>query len=311
MSMVACPRVTDAVLAYTATDFPDRISLGPASHHQQAPQARHRQPSASHRTGSGHRETSQIAEGQSISAGMPSAAPATAPDLPVELIDIADLPDGGQLKLLRQGSYFSIRFGSEELMGNRVRHSEEALAVLGCRHLVERGGRVLIGGLGMGFTLGAALDTLPPHARIVVAELIPKVVAWADGPLSHIFGAKLSDPRVSIEMGDVHDVIVRETDGFDAILLDVDNGPDGLIHLPNERLYCNWGLRAAYAALKPGGILTIWSAYRDPAFVERLTTAGFDVDEISIDAYPGEDNGNHTIWIAARREPDRASGREG
>jgi spermidine synthase len=218
----------------------------------------------------------------------------------VELIDTADLPDGGHLRLLQRGTDFSIRFGSEELMGNQVRHSEEALAVLGCARIAGNGGRVLIGGLGMGFTLGAALETLPSHAEIVVAELIPKIVTWAGGPLAHIFGSKLADPRVSLVMADVHDVIVRETTGFDAILLDVDNGPDGLIHLPNERLYCNWGLRAAYAALKPAGVLAIWSAYRDAAFVDRLSNAGFAVEEIDIEAYPGEDNGLHTIWLASK-----------
>jgi spermidine synthase len=233
---------------------------------------------------------------------MSLAASADAPAVPVELIDTADLPDGGRLRLLRRGDDFSIRFGPEELMGNQVRHSEEALAALGCRHLAQRGGRVLIGGLGMGFTLGAALDALPQDATIIVAELVPKIVTWANGPLAHIFGAKLADPRVSIKMADVHDVIVRDTERFDAILLDVDNGPDGLIHLANERLYCNWGLRAAYAALRPGGVLAIWSAYRDEAFVERLAAAGFDVDEISIEAYPDDENGMHIIWLAAKKE---------
>jgi spermidine synthase len=227
---------------------------------------------------------------------------ADAPANPVELIDMADLPDGGHLRLLRRGDDYSIRFGSEELMGNRVRHSEEALAVLGCRRLLNRDARVLIGGLGMGFTLGAALETLSPDAKIVVAELVPKIVTWAGGPLAHIFGAKLTDPRVSIEMADVHDVIVRETGGFDAILLDVDNGPDGLIHLPNERLYCNWGLRAAHAALKPAGVLAIWSAYPDPAFVDRLIRAGFKVDEVGIEAFPDDENGMHTIWLASRQD---------
>jgi spermidine synthase len=129
---------------------------------------------------------------------------------------------------------------------------------------------------------------------------VPKIVEWANGPLAHVFGDTLADPRVTIEMDDVHNVIVREVDGFDAILLDVDNGPDGLIHIANERLYCNWGLRAAYAALKPAGILAVWSAYVDPAFVGRLEKAGFTVEEVAIDAYPGEDNGMHTIWLAAK-----------
>lgn len=222
--------------------------------------------------------------------------------IPVELIDTADLPDGGLLRLLQRGEDFSIRFGSEELMGNQVRHSEEALATLGCRHLGERGGEVLVGGLGMGFTLGAALNALPHNARITVAELVPKVVTWARGPLAYIFGTKLADPRVVIEMTDVHDMIVRNAGRFDAILLDVDNGPDGLIHIANERLYCNWGLRAANAALKPGGILAIWSAYRDAAFVDRLSAADFDVEEIAIEAYPGEENGMHIIWLAAKKD---------
>jgi spermidine synthase len=225
-----------------------------------------------------------------------------APSNPVELVDTADLPDGGNLRLLRRGDDFSIRFGAEELMGNSVRHSEEALAALGCRHLADRGGKVLIGGLGMGFTLGAALDVLPRDATIIVAELVPKILTWARGPLAHIFGSKLEDPRVSVEMTDVHDAIVRNSGTFDAILLDVDNGPDGLIHLPNERLYCNWGLRAAHAALRPGGVLAIWSAYRDPPFVDRLVAAGFDVDEIDIEVFPDEDDGFHTIWIAAKKE---------
>jgi spermidine synthase len=160
----------------------------------------------------------------------------------------------------------------------------------------------------MGFTLGAALDVLPNDAVIVVAELVPKMVAWASGPLAHIFGSKLSDPRVSLEMADVHDVIARETEGFDAILLDVDNGPDGLIHLANERLYCNWGLRAAHAALKPAGVFAVWSAYRDSAFVDRLARAGFAVDEISIEAFPGEDDGMHTIWLATKQDLSVRSG---
>jgi spermidine synthase len=224
---------------------------------------------------------------------------------PVELIDIADLPDGGQLRLLRRGDDFSIRFGDEELMGNQVRHSEEALATLACERLSGPGSAVLIGGLGMGFTLGAALKSLPPESSIVVAELVPKIVEWAKGSLAHLFGDYLADPRVSLEMTDVHDVIDRTTAGFDAILLDVDNGPDGLIHLPNERLYCNWGLRAAYAALKPRGVLAVWSAYIDPAFVDRLKSAGFEVEEISIDAFPGEQNGMHTIWLASKRDEQR------
>ncbi len=202
---------------------------------------------------------------------------------------------------MRRGEDFSIQFGHDELMGSQLSGSEEALATLACRRLGSRGNRVLIGGLGMGFTLGAALSTLPASAEIVVAELVPEVVAWANGPLAHLFGNHLSDPRVSLRIGDVHDMIVAAPGGFDGILLDVDNGPDGLIHLANDRLYCNWGLRACYAALRPGGVLAVWSAYTDDAFVDRLRNAGFTVEELRIRATGGRTGARHTIWLASRR----------
>lgn len=185
-------------------------------------------------------------------------------------------------------------------MGSQVRHSEQALATLVCDRLPDRDGTVLIGGLGMGFTLGAALKAWGPAASITVAELVPTVVAWAKGPLAHIFGDSLSDTRVTIDIIDVHDVISKATLAYDAILLDVDNGPDGLIQLANDRLYCNWGLRSAFAALRPGGILAIWSSYSDAGFFERLERVGFDVDEITICADSFGVECNHTIWMAAR-----------
>lgn len=201
---------------------------------------------------------------------------------------------------MRRGGDFSIQFGHDELMGSQLSGSEEALATLACRRLGARANRVLIGGLGMGFTLGAALSALPATAEIVMAELVPKVVEWAKGPLSHLFGNYLADPRVSLRIGDVHDMIVASPGGFDGILLDVDNGPDGLIHLANDRLYCNWGLRAAYAALRPGGVLAVWSAYTDEAFVDRLQNAGFTVEELRIRATGGRTGDRHTIWLASR-----------
>lgn len=202
---------------------------------------------------------------------------------------------------MRRGGDFSIQFGHDELMGSQLSGSEEALATLACRRLGNRGNRVLIGGLGMGFTLGAALSALPASAEIVVAELVPEVVAWANGPLAHLFGNHLSDPRVSLRIGDVHDMIVAAPGGFDGILLDVDNGPDGLINLANDRLYCNWGLRASYAALRPGGVLAVWSAYSDDAFVDRLRKAGFTVEELRIRATGGRTGARHTIWLSTRR----------
>ena len=220
--------------------------------------------------------------------------------IPVELVDTALLPDGGELLLWRRGDDYSIRFGEDELMGNQVRHSEEALATLVCERLSQRDARILIGGLGMGFTLGAALSSLSPAAEVVVAELVPEIVKWARGPLAHLFQDHLLDARLSLEMADVHDVIVRQEAAFDAILLDVDNGPDGMIHLPNERLYCDWGLRSARDALRAGGILAIWSAYTDDHFVDRLEKAGFDVEEVSIPALAGEEHVIHTIWLASK-----------
>ena len=220
--------------------------------------------------------------------------------IPVELVDTALLPDGGELLLWRRGDDYSIRFGEDELMGNQVRHSEEALATLVCERLSQGDARILIGGLGMGFTLGAALSSLSPAAEVVVAELVPEIVKWARGPLAHLFQDHLLDARLSLEMADVHDVIVRQEAAFDAILLDVDNGPDGMIHLPNERLYCDWGLRSARDALRAGGILAIWSAYTDDHFVDRLEKAGFDVEEVSIPALAGEEHVIHTIWLASK-----------
>lgn len=220
--------------------------------------------------------------------------------IPVELIGRAELPDGGMLRLLRRGDDYSIRFGDNELMGNQVRHSEEALATLACERLADTDSSVLIGGLGMGFTLGAALRSLSFTAAITVAELVPEILAWANGPLSHLFQDYLTDPRVTVELTDVHDVIGCAKARFDAILLDVDNGPDGLIHLANERLYCDWGLRAAHAALRVGGTLAIWSAYADDAFVARLGKAGFAVDEVDVPAIVDGEDVVHTIWLATK-----------
>ena len=216
------------------------------------------------------------------------------------LVDAADIPGGGQLHLVRRGEDYEILFGDEQLMGSWAYRSEEALATLVSERLGKRARNILIGGWGMGFTLAAARSAVPPTATIVVAELVPKVVAWATGALAHIFGDSLDDPRVSIEVRDVHDVISEQAGKFDAILLDVDNGPDGLISLANDRLYCNWGLRAAYDALTPGGVLAVWSSFSDHAFTERLCNAGFAVEEISICSGEGDEDSKHIIWLADR-----------
>jgi spermidine synthase len=218
----------------------------------------------------------------------------------IELIDIAEIPGGGQLRLLRCDDDYSIQFGQEELMGSCDHVSEEALATMTRQRLGRRDGDVLIGGLGMGFTLGAALAAWSDRSSITVAELVPKVATWARGPLAHIFRDHLSDPRLTIEVGDVHDVMAASTNRFDAILLDVDNGPDGMIQLENERLYSNWGLRSAHAALKCGGMLAIWSAYPAADFGIRLEDAGFEVEELGVPAFAGSKDEFHHIWFARR-----------
>ena len=223
------------------------------------------------------------------------------------LIDTAEIPGGGELRLLRHGRHFEIMFGNEQLMGSWSYRSEQALATLALGSLRGQP-RVLIGGLGMGFTLAAARASLPAGASIVIAELVPKIVTWAAGHLRHLFGSSLDDPRVSVKVGDVHDLIVKQPGAFDAILLDVDNGPDGLISLANERLYSDWGLRAARLALRPSGVLAIWSAYPDHSFSYRLRASGFDVEEVSIDTDGSEDNPDHTIWLATAEPGSRSSG---
>ena len=222
--------------------------------------------------------------------------------IPLELIDSADLPDGGTLRLMRRGQDYSILFGRNELMSSRLRGSEEALATLACERLRDPSrSHVLIGGLGMGFTLRAALAHLPGSSRITVGELVPEIVTWARGPLAHLFGDSLDDPRVTIAMRDVYELIAGGRAAYDAILLDVDNGPDGLIHAANDRLYGRQGLDAAYAALKPGGVLAIWSAYPDKAFTDRLRRARFLVDEAKVRATGGRKGAHHVIWVAVRQ----------
>lgn len=219
------------------------------------------------------------------------------------IVDTAPIPGGGYLSLIRYGRDYEIVLDDgEQLMGSWAARSEEALATLVADRLGARARRVLIGGLGMGFTLAAARAAFPTEAAITVAELVPKIVAWAEGPLAHIFGGSLDDPRVAVELRDVHDAITDMAAAYDAILLDVDNGPDGLVNLANERLYSAWGLRAAHAALRPGGMLGVWSAYPDAAFAARLRDTGFTVEEVRVSGGERDDGPPNTIWLA--RRPD-------
>ncbi|TXJ19300.1 MAG: spermidine synthase [Afipia sp.] len=221
--------------------------------------------------------------------------------IPWNLLGTAQIPGGGELRLLRRGTEFSIKLGQNELMNSRLSGSEEALATLTCERLTERKQpRLLIGGLGMGFTLRAALSRLGADASIVVAELVPEVVAWARGPMAEVFGDSLSDPRVSIREMDVGLLMRAERSAYDAILLDVDNGPEGLSREANDALYNTSGLAMAHAALRPGGVLAVWSSGPDPRFTQRLMKAGFDVDEKKTRASRKGGGARHVIWIATR-----------
>lgn len=219
-------------------------------------------------------------------------------------LDAAPIPDGGVLRLMRRGAELSIMSGAIELMNSRLSGSEEALATLSCRPLRDRARpQVLIGGLGMGFTLRAALAVLPDAAEVAVAELVPAVIAWARGPMAALFAGCLEDPRVTIHEADVAELIGGVREGYDAILLDVDNGPGGLNRATNDGLYSATGLDAAAAALKPGGVLAVWSATQDSGFVQRLRRSGYTVDERHVRATGGKRGARHVIWLARRGDP--------
>jgi spermidine synthase len=221
--------------------------------------------------------------------------------VPRELIDIAQVPGGDELRLFRRGADFMIVLDRNELMNSRMSGSEEALATMSIERIAERKApQVLIGGYGMGFTLRAALAMLPADAQVVVAELVPQIIDWARGPMAELAAGCLDDPRVDVMIGDVGVEIGRTRTGYDAILLDVDNGPDGLTRLGNDRLYSMRGLQAARAALAPGGVLAVWSAAPDKAFARRLDEAGFAVEEITVRARSNGKGAKHVIWFARR-----------
>ncbi|KAB1073982.1 spermidine synthase [Methylobacterium planeticum] len=205
------------------------------------------------------------------------------------------------LRLMQRGDEFSIVVGTAELMNNRERESERALATLACARLGDRPrARILIGGLGMGFTLRAALEELGPEARVVVAELVPAVTAWARGPLAPLFAGCLEDPRVELVETDVNRLIQSGPAQYDAILLDVDNGPEGMMRRENDRLYDAWGLKRARYALRLGGILGVWAGRPDRRFKARLRRFGFAVDEVRVRANGGTSGPRHVLWIATR-----------
>lgn len=224
--------------------------------------------------------------------------------IPWILLDTVQAPgEGEHLRLLQRDTEFSIRVGNQELMNSRVYGSEEALAELACTRIARRpAARVLIGGLGMGYTLAAALRALNAGAAIVVAELVPTVVIWNRGPIGHLAGHPLNDTRVQVRELDVGKIMRKEARAYDAILLDVDNGPEGLTRKENDWLYELNGLNAAYAALRPGGVLAVWSAGYDPAFTQRLIKVGFDAEEKRVRARGTSGGARHIIWLATRRD---------
>lgn len=217
--------------------------------------------------------------------------------IPWEHLDTALMPDGGgELRLMRRGQEYSIMAGAIELMNSRLSGSEEALASLCAARVGARAAcRVLVGGLGMGFTLRAALRDFGADARIVVAELVPGVVAWARGPVNDVHGDSLDDPRVEVFVGDVAEAISQRS--WDAILLDVDNGPEGLTRRANDGLYDDAGLESVRRALAPGGVVAVWSSSPHKAFSERIRRAGFKVEEIMVRANRAKRGAKHIIWL--------------
>ena len=219
-----------------------------------------------------------------------------------ELLDTAAVRDAGaELRLYRRGGEFSIRLEGRELMNSRVRASEEALGRLACQRIADRpSARVLVGGLGMGFTLAAALSKLGPDADVIVSELVPEVVSWNRGALGELAKHPLRDPRVAVRAIDVSELLKIERDRYDAILLDVDNGPEALPRSGNRWLYDRSGLAAALRALRWGGVLAVWSAGPNRAFSERLRAVGFEVEQIEVRARGYTRGTRHTIWFVRR-----------
>ena len=222
--------------------------------------------------------------------------------IPWKLLDSAQMTGSNEeLCLYKRGEEFSIRVDGRELMNSRAHKSEEALAELTCATIADCScPRVLIGGLGMGYTTAAALHRLGTRAQVVVAELVPAVVEWNRGYLANLAGHPLQDARVTVREIDVARILQAERRAYDAILLDVDNGPEGLSREGNDWLYTRAGLDAAFAALRPTGVLAVWSASPDRGFVKRLRRVGFEVSEVCVRTRGSHRGGQHTIWLAER-----------
>ncbi len=222
--------------------------------------------------------------------------------IPWEEINRAEIPGHeGEVILLKRGEEFSIRTSESELMNSRLHGSEDALAELTCSRIKRKSGlRILIGGLGMGYTLAAALEQSEPDTLITVSELISAVVRWNREHLGHLAGMPLDDPRVSVEEEDVAKIIRKRKSAWDAILLDVDNGPDGLTRKANDCLYDRSGLKTSFSALRPGGILAVWSSGTNEVFTRRLKQCGFQTETVTVRARKSGKGSRHTIWLAGK-----------
>jgi len=231
---------------------------------------------------------------------------------PWQLLDSALITGSkNELRLYRREQEFSIRVNDEELMNSRVYSSEDRFSELGCERIRGRDGpRVLIGGLGMGYSLRAALDNLPAAAEVILAELVPQVVTWNRDQLGHLAGHPLDDPRVQLREIDVARVLREARAAYDLILLDVDNGPEGLTRKANDWLYARAGLEAARRALRPDGVLGFWASGPDQSFVQRLEQVGFAVETAAVRAADGCYGVLHTVWFAVVHDGARAVGDE-
>ncbi len=224
--------------------------------------------------------------------------------IPRTLLGRAQTPDKtGELQLHQRGDDFFISYNGKELMNSRMHGSEDILAEFACKPIADRpNARVLVGGLGLGYTLTAALAIVKNDATVVIAELVPAVVQWNHSMCGHLAGHPLKDPRVQVQELDVCLLLKNEQEGFDAIMLDVDNSPDSMTQKSNNWLYTRKGLSEIYSALRPQGVLTVWSAAPDNAFTRRLQKAGFKVQEKTVSARGSGKGGLHTIWIARRAD---------
>ena len=222
--------------------------------------------------------------------------------IPWEEIDRAEVPGHeGEVILLKRGTEFSIRTAGTELMNSRRHGSEDALAELTYSRIKRISRlRILIGGLGMGYTLAAALKQSEPDTLITVAELIPAVVRWNREQLGHLAGMPLDDPRISVQEEDVAETIRKRKSTWDAILLDVDNGPNWLTRKANDRLYGRSGLKTSFSSLRPEGILAVWSSGADKTFTHRLKQCGFQTETVTVAAHKSGKGSRHTIWLAGK-----------